>query len=90
MTGAPDTVVAVWVELTCCGTRCEMLTADGQVHVDGRPPLGEPRYYEGEDDPDHNPICHCPRTLKQLCLACAGCAACGQCRDPHIWPPARP
>ncbi|WP_328766067.1 hypothetical protein [Streptomyces sp. NBC_00286] len=37
MTGDPDTVIAVWVELTGCGTRHETLTADGQVHVDGRP-----------------------------------------------------
>ncbi|MFD9044594.1 hypothetical protein [Streptomyces bottropensis] len=87
MTGDPDTVIAVWTESTWCGTRHE--TADGQVHVDGRPPIGEPRYYEGEDDPGFNPICHCPRTPAQFCLTCAGCAACGQCCGPHIWPPAR-
>ncbi|MFD7391352.1 hypothetical protein ACFV46_23115 [Streptomyces sp. NPDC059852] len=40
--------------------RHETLTADGQVHVDGRPTLGEP-WFEGEDAPDYNPICHCPR-----------------------------
>ncbi|TWF73882.1 hypothetical protein FHX78_131 [Streptomyces capillispiralis] len=31
MTGDPDTVVAVWVTPTWCGTRYETLTADGQV-----------------------------------------------------------
>jgi hypothetical protein len=29
MTGDPDTVVAVWVESTGCGTRFETLTAAG-------------------------------------------------------------
>ncbi|MEV7082381.1 hypothetical protein AB0N88_28210 [Streptomyces sp. NPDC093516] len=88
MTVDPDTVIAMWTESTWCGTRHETLTADGQVHVDGRPPLGEP-WLEGEDDPDYNPICHCPRLPKQFCMECAGCAACGQCRGPHIRPPAR-
>ncbi|MEU5200369.1 hypothetical protein AB0G86_41075 [Streptomyces scabiei] len=86
MTGDPGTVAAVWVESTWCGIWFETLTADGQVHIDGRPPIGEPRYYEGEDDPDFNPVCHCPRTPRQFCLACADC---GQCPGPHIWPPAR-
>ncbi|PNG23537.1 hypothetical protein C1J00_03575 [Streptomyces cahuitamycinicus] len=58
------------------GTRYEDLTADGEVHVDYRPPLGEP-WFEGEDDPDHNPICHCPRVPKQFCMKCAGCAVHG-------------
>ncbi|MDQ0904603.1 hypothetical protein QFZ22_000588 [Streptomyces canus] len=88
MTGDPDTVIAVWVESTWCGTRFETLTADGQVHVDGRPPLGEP-WFEGEDDPDYNPICGCPRLPKQFCMECAGCAACGQCNGPHVWSPLR-
>ncbi|MGA5363908.1 hypothetical protein [Streptomyces purpurascens] len=44
MTSDPDTVVAVWVESTWCGTRHEMLTPDGRIHVDDRPPLGEPSY----------------------------------------------
>ncbi|MFF1546038.1 hypothetical protein [Streptomyces sp. NPDC058291] len=88
MTGDPDTVVAVWVESTWCGTRYETLTADGQVHVDGRPPLGEP-WFEGDDDPDYNPICWCPRTPQQFCMECATCAACGQCSGPHVWPPLR-
>ncbi|MGW2721134.1 hypothetical protein [Streptomyces sp. NPDC001492] len=66
MTGDPDTVVAVWVKSTWCGTRHEELTADGQVHVDYAPPLGEP-YFEGEDDPDYNPICWCPR-LRSACF----------------------
>ncbi|SES32309.1 hypothetical protein SAMN04487983_104281 [Streptomyces sp. yr375] len=65
MTGDPDTVVAVWTESTWCGTRYETLTADGQVHVDGRPPLGEP-WFEGEDAPDYNPICGCPCLPKQF------------------------
>jgi hypothetical protein len=59
VTGDPDTVIAVWVESTWCGTRFDALTADGQVHADGRPPLGEPSF-EGEDAPDYNPICGCP------------------------------
>ncbi|MFD5477738.1 alpha/beta hydrolase family protein [Streptomyces hawaiiensis] len=57
-----------------CGTRYEDLTADGQVHVDYMPPLGEP-WFEGDDDPDYNPICSCPRVPKQFCMECAGCAA---------------
>lgn len=61
----------------------------GQVHANYAPPLGEP-YFEGDDDPDYNPICSCPRAPKQFCLACAGCAACGQCQGPHTWPPERP
>jgi hypothetical protein len=59
MTGDPDAVVAVWVELTSCGTRFEMVTADGQLHGDYRPPVGEYRF-QGEDDPVYNPICQCP------------------------------
>lgn len=58
----------------------------GEVHVDHRPPLGEP-YSEGDDDPDCNLICWCPRIPKQFCMECAGCAARGQCRGPHTWPP---
>ncbi|MET9197130.1 hypothetical protein ABZX60_27995 [Streptomyces olivaceus] len=83
---AADHVVATWVQSTGCGTRYEDLTVDGQVHVDYAPPLGEP-YFEGDDDPDYNPICWCPRVPKQFCMGCAGCAACGQCREPHVWPP---
>lgn len=86
---AADHVIATWVTSTGCGTRYEDLAADGEVHVDYRPPLGEP-WFEGEDDPDYNPICWCPRVPQQFCMECAGCAACGQCRGPHVWPPARP
>jgi hypothetical protein len=86
--GDPDTVVAVWVKSTWCGTRYEDLTADGQVHVDYTPPLGEP-WFEGDDDPDYNPICWCPRLPKQFCMECATCAACGQCNGPHVWTPLR-
>lgn len=64
MTGDADAVFAVWVESTWCGTRFETLTADGQVHL--RPPIGEPRYYDGEDDPDFTPICHCPHVWPPL------------------------
>ncbi|WP_267885080.1 hypothetical protein [Streptomyces globisporus] len=35
-----------------------MSAADGQVHVDHTPPLGE-SYFEGDDDPDYHPICRC-------------------------------
>lgn len=84
---AADHVIATWVKSTGCGTRYEELTADGQVHVDYTPPLGEP-WFEGDDEPDYNPICDCPRLPKQFCMECAGCAACGQCRGPHTWPPA--
>ena len=80
-------VIATWAESTGCGTRYEELTADGQVHVDSTPPLGEP-WFVGDDEPDYNPICDCPRLPKQFCMECAGCAACGQCRGPHTWPPA--
>ncbi|MFF7976905.1 hypothetical protein [Streptomyces sp. NPDC007905] len=51
-----DLVVATWVEPTAYGTRYETLTADGQVHIDNAPPLGEP-YFEGEDDPVRD-ACH--------------------------------
>ncbi|MEU6511255.1 hypothetical protein [Streptomyces sp. NPDC046942] len=78
-------MVATWVEPTACGTRHETLTADGQVHVNYTPPLGEP-YFEGDADPDYN-ICNCPRLPALFCMECAGCAACGQCRGPHAWPP---
>ncbi|MFJ2170400.1 hypothetical protein [Streptomyces griseofuscus] len=81
-----ELAVAAWVQSTACGTRYETLTADGQVHVDYAPPLGEP-YFEGDDDPDYNPICNCPRIPALFCMECAGCAACGQCRGPHVWPP---
>jgi len=56
VTGDPATVVAAWTKSTWYGTRREALTADGW------PPIGETRYYEGEDASDCNPICHCPRT----------------------------
>ncbi|MFJ7497937.1 hypothetical protein ACIQZB_44025 [Streptomyces sp. NPDC097727] len=85
---AADHVVATWVQSTGCGTRYEELTTDGQVYVDYAPPLGEP-WFEGDDDPDYNPICSCPRVPKQFCRECAGCAACGQCTGPHVWPPLR-
>lgn len=85
---ADGPVVATWVQSTGCGTRYEELPADGQVHVDYTPPLGEP-WFEGDDDPDHKPICSCPRVPKQFCMECAGCAACGQCTGPHVWPPLR-
>ncbi|MFI1293400.1 hypothetical protein ACH4VM_33990 [Streptomyces sp. NPDC020792] len=87
MTGRPEELVVVtWVEPTACGTRHETLTADGQVHVDYTPPLGE-SYFEGDDAPDYNPICNCPRVPKQFCMECASRAACGQCTGPHVWPP---
>ncbi|MEU6672484.1 hypothetical protein [Streptomyces sp. NPDC046727] len=86
MTGRPEELaVATWVQATGGGTCYETLTADGQVHVDYAPPLGEP-YSEG-DDPDCNPICNCPRLPALFCVECAGCAACGQCRGSHVWTP---
>ncbi|MEU2930994.1 hypothetical protein ABZ636_39255 [Streptomyces sp. NPDC007251] len=46
MTGRPEElVVATWVEPTARGTRHETLTANGQIHVDYTPPLGE-SYFE--------------------------------------------
>lgn len=45
---ADGPVVAPRVQSTGCGTRYEELTADGQVHVDYAPPLGEP-FFEGDD-----------------------------------------
>ncbi|MCX4971054.1 hypothetical protein OHA98_41320 [Streptomyces sp. NBC_00654] len=83
-----EDVVAVWVESTGCGPRYEELAADGELYVDYAPPLGEP-YFEGDDDPDYNPICGCPHLPKQWCTGCGGCAVCGQCREPHVWPPLR-
>lgn len=70
--------VAVSPSVTGCGTRTEMLTDYGQVHIHVRPPLGETEF-EGEDDPDHNPVCNCPRSPRARCQRCAGCAACGEC-----------
>ncbi|MCX4460214.1 hypothetical protein OOK58_56810 [Streptomyces sp. NBC_01728] len=66
------------MESTGCGARFETLTADGQLHVDGRPPIVEPRF-EGEDAPDCNPICGCPRVPSTPYYPCGGCRACGQC-----------
>lgn len=63
MSAADHVVATTWVQSTGCGTRYEDLTADGQVHVDYAPPLGEP-YFEGDDDPDYTPICWCPRVPK--------------------------
>ncbi|MFF9002847.1 hypothetical protein ACF1GW_12435 [Streptomyces achromogenes] len=71
------------MEITGCGTRYEDLTADGQIHVDYAPPLGEP-WFEGDDDPGHTPICDCPRLSKQWCDGCIGCVVRGQCRAPHV------
>ncbi|MFF1280723.1 hypothetical protein [Streptomyces sp. NPDC058299] len=82
---ADGPVVAMWVQSTGCGTRYEELTDDGQVHVDYAPPLGE-FWLEGDDVPDHNPICSYPRVPKQFRTECAGC---GQCTGPHVWPPLR-
>jgi hypothetical protein len=73
-----ERTVAVWTTVTGGGTRIERLTADGQVHGDGRPPLGEP-WFEGDDDPDWNPVCDCPRAPRDWCQPCGGCAACGEC-----------
>ncbi|MFF5279639.1 hypothetical protein [Streptomyces sp. NPDC000133] len=59
MSGEADAVIATWVTATDCGARYETLHADGQVHVDVQPPIGEPEF-DGQDDPDHNPVCNCP------------------------------
>ncbi|TJZ95309.1 hypothetical protein [Actinacidiphila oryziradicis] len=78
MTGGNDQVVAQWVESTGCGTRYETLTADGQVHVQVAPPWGEARF-EGDGDPDYNPVCCCPRAPQAWCAECGGCADCWKC-----------
>lgn len=70
--------VAVWTPVTGCGTRIETLTDDGQVHVQAYPPLGEPEF-DGDDDPDFNPVCNCPRAPQAWCEQCAGCVACREC-----------
>ncbi|WP_405444562.1 hypothetical protein OG350_00770 [Streptomyces achromogenes] len=83
---AADRVVASWVETTGCGTRYEDLTADGQVHVDYTPLLGEP-WFEVRTTPGYKPVCGCPRLRKQWCdgcIGCIGCVVCGQCRAPHV------
>lgn len=73
-----DAVVATWTESTGCGTRFERLTADGRLHVSFRPPFGEP-WFEGDDDPDYNPVCNCPSTPQAWCAECGGCADCWEC-----------
>ncbi|KUN16248.1 MULTISPECIES: hypothetical protein [Streptomyces] len=74
-------VVAVWHTASAIGRRFEKLLADGTVYVWTEPPIGE-TYYPGEDAPDYNPICHCPRTPRAFCVECTGCADCEQCRCP--------
>jgi hypothetical protein len=69
-----DRTVAVWTSVTGCGTRTETLTDDGQVHVDVIPPFGETEF-AGDDDPDYNPVCNCPRAPRAWCEQCADCAA---------------
>lgn len=60
-----------WHLTSDCGARYETLHADGQVHVDVQPPIGEPEF-DGQDDPDHNPVCNCPRAPRSWCDRCAG------------------
>ena len=86
MSAADDAVVATWSEHSETGHHYEDLLDDGRVISWTEPPFGE-TLHPGDDDPDYNPICHCPRLPKQLCKECAGCAACGQCPGPHVWPP---
>ncbi|MYY85527.1 MULTISPECIES: hypothetical protein [unclassified Streptomyces] len=86
MSAADEVVVATWSEHSETGHHYEDLLADGRVIAWTEPPFGE-SLYPGDDDPDYNPVCHCPRTPQQFCMECAGCAACGQCTGPHIWPP---
>ncbi|MEW1551854.1 hypothetical protein [Streptomyces tsukubensis] len=77
MSGAEP--VAVWAEHSEVGHRYEELLADGTVTAWTEPPFGE-SVHPGDDEPDHNPICHCPGTCPAaFCLECAGCAACAQC-----------
>lgn len=71
VSGEADAVIATWVTSTDCGARYETLHADGQVHVDVQPPIGEPEF-DGQDDPDHNPVCNCPRAPRSWCDRCAG------------------
>ncbi|MGK5629160.1 hypothetical protein [Streptomyces sp. URMC 123] len=84
---AADRIVATWTQATGCGTCHELLAADGKVHADYSPPLGEP-WFEGDDDPDYNPICSCLRLPRQFCMECADCAACRRCTGPHVLAPA--
>ncbi|MGW5355985.1 hypothetical protein ACWERV_36435 [Streptomyces sp. NPDC004031] len=73
-----DRTVAVWTRTTGCGVRVSTLTDDGRVHVTGLPPLGEP-WFEGDDDPDYNPVCDCPRAPRGWCEQCDDCPTCAQC-----------
>ncbi|MEU7038800.1 hypothetical protein ABZ958_34795 [Streptomyces sp. NPDC046237] len=87
MSAADEVVVATWSEHSEIGHHYEDLLADGSVIAWTEPPFGE-SLYPGDDDPDYNPICHCPgQWPRQFCMECAGCAACGQCSGPHVWPP---
>ncbi|MEU3188683.1 hypothetical protein ABZ707_31470 [Streptomyces sp. NPDC006923] len=86
MSAADEVVVATWSEHSEIGHHYEDLLADGSVIAWTEPPFGE-TLYPGDDDPDYNPICSCPRLPRQFCLECVGCAACGQCTGPHVWPP---
>ncbi|MGW1619950.1 hypothetical protein [Streptomyces sp. NPDC002172] len=78
-----EVVVAVWEKHSDIGHHYEELLADGRVIAWTEPPFGE-TVHPGEDDPDYNPICHCPgQTPRAFCLECAGCADCDQCRCPR-------
>jgi hypothetical protein len=72
-------VVTVRTEHSAIGHHHEELLADVEVLAWTEPPFGE-TLHPGEDDPDHNPICWCPRTPRAFCMECAGCADCEQCR----------
>jgi hypothetical protein len=75
-------VVAVWAEHSGIGHHYEELLADGKVLAWTEPPFSETAH-PGEDDPDYNPICHCPGTPRAFCMECAGC---DQCRCPRPAP----
>ena len=86
MSAADEVGAATWSEHSGAGHRYEHLLADGSIITWTEPPFGE-SLRPGDDDPDYNAICSCPRLPQQFCLECAGCAVCGQCRGPHVWPP---
>ncbi len=74
VSAADEVVVATWSEHSEIGHHYEDLLADGRVIAWTEPPFGE-SLYPGDDDPDYNPICHCPLTPRQFCMEGAGCNA---------------
>ncbi|MFF2927203.1 hypothetical protein ACFVTP_33165 [Streptomyces celluloflavus] len=78
MSAADEVVVATWSEHSEISHRYEDLLADGRVIAWTEPPFGE-GLIPGDDDPDYNPVCNCPRAPQAWCQECAGCADCWEC-----------